>query len=357
LLSNANVLFPNDVTSFERNNKTPTVYNFSLGVQQEVGFNTILDVSYVGNVGRHLIQTRNLNTLPYGTRFQSQNADPTVPGRPLPDNFLRLYDGYGTLNYIENSGLSNYHSLQTSLNRRFTQGLQFGIAYTWSKAMDYTSTDTGGLPIFRPYRIWSYGKSTFDQTHALVFNFVYDLPKLGQRAGNAVLSQILDHWQLSGVTTFASGFPLIGTTGVTPGITFTTTDNADITGGGDGARVNVTDRAQLSHGERTFDRWFDPTVFARPARGDFGNAPKDVVRGPGLNSSDVSLFKNFPLKSETRMLQFRWEIYNVFNHTQFYTVDTAARFDPAGNQVNQQFGKITGTRLPRVMQFGLSFRF
>ena len=76
-----------------------------------------------------------------------------------------------------------------------------------------------------------------------------------------------------------------------------------------------------------------------------------------MNSSDLSLFKNFPLKSETRMLQFRWEIYNVFNHTQFSGVDTTARFDTAGNQVNAQFGRITSTRLPRVMQFGLNFRF
>ena len=76
-----------------------------------------------------------------------------------------------------------------------------------------------------------------------------------------------------------------------------------------------------------------------------------------MNSSDLSLFKTFPLKSETRVLQFRWEIYNVFNHTQFSGVDTTARFDPAGNQVNAQFGRITSTRLPRVMQFGLIFKF
>ncbi len=82
-----------------------------------------------------------------------------------------------------------------------------------------------------------------------------------------------------------------------------------------------------------------------------------MFRGPGLNSSDLSIFKNFPLKSETRQLQFRWEIYNVFNHTQFNGVDNNARFDPAGNQVNTQFGLITSTRLPRIMQFGLSFKF
>ena len=349
LLSNTGNFFPNNVTGFELNDKTPSVYNYSLSVQHEIGFNTIVDVAYVGNVGRHLIQVRNLNTLPYGARFLPQNADPTVPGRPLPDNFFRPIKGVGDVTYVENSGLSNYHALQASTNRRFTKGLQFGVAYTWSKSMDYASTDRGGLPMFRDYGTWVYGKSTFDQTHALVFNYVWDLPNLGQRTGNAVLGQILDHWQVSGVTTFASGFPL--------GINYTTTDNADITGGGDGARVNVIAKAQLPHGERTFDRWFNTAAFARPGRGDFGNAPKDVFRGPGLNSSDLSIFKNFPLKSETRALQFRWEIYNVFNQTQFSGVDNNARFDPAGNQVNAQFGLVTSTRLPRAMQFGLNFRF
>ena len=95
--------------------------------------------------------------------------------------------------------------------------------------MDYTSADTGGLPIFRDYRTWLYGKSSFDQTHALVFNYVWDIPDLGKRYNNSVLSYIVGYWQVSGVTTFASGFPL--------GIGLATVDNADITGGGDGARV------------------------------------------------------------------------------------------------------------------------
>ena len=154
---------------------------------------------------------------------------------------------------------------------------------------------------------------------------------------------------MSGVTAFVSGTPL--------GVSYSTVDNADITGGGDGARVNVTEKAQLAHGDRTFLRWFDPTVFARPAKGDFGNAPKDVFRGPGANNWDVSLFKNIPLKAEVRYFQFRWEVYNLFNHTQFQGVDTGARFDAAGKQVNTQFGQITATRAPRVMQFSLSFKF
>jgi hypothetical protein len=160
---------------------------------------------------------------------------------------------------------------------------------------------------------------------------------------------VFDNWQLSGVTAFVSGTPL--------GVTFSTTDNADISGGGDGSRLNLIAKAQLGGGDRSFDRWFNTAAFARPARGDFGSAPRNVARGPGSNNWDISLFKNIPVKSEKRYFQFRWEVYNLFNHTQFQSVDTDARFDPAGNQVDTRFGQVIATRPPRVMQFALSFKF
>jgi hypothetical protein len=160
---------------------------------------------------------------------------------------------------------------------------------------------------------------------------------------------VLDNWQVAGFGSLASGFPT--------GVGFTTVDNADLTGGGDGNRVNVRDVAQLPFGERTYSRWFDPTVFARPARGDYGNAPKDIYRGPGINAWDISIFKNFPLFSESRIIQFRSEFYNMFNHTQFAGVDSTARFDAAGNQVNTRLGQVTSARSARVIQFALSFKF
>jgi hypothetical protein len=98
-------------------------------------------------------------------------------------------------------------------------------------------------------------------------------------------------------------------------------------------------------------------VFARPPKGSPGNAPKDVFRGPGTNNWDLSLFKNFPLRSEKRVVQFRGEFYNAFNHTQYSGVNTSARFDTAGKQTNTQFGQVTATRSPRVIQLALTFRF
>jgi hypothetical protein len=164
-----------------------------------------------------------------------------------------------------------------------------------------------------------------------------------------VVRHLFDNWQLSGVITFASGFP--------QGIYYSTTDNSDITGGGDGERVLVVARPQLPHGQRTFDRWFNTEAFARPPQGSYGNASVFPIRGPGANNWDITLLKNIPLKSEARYLQFRMEMYNAFNHTQYMYVDTSARFNEAGEQVSEQFGQIVGTRFPRVIQLALRLVF
>ena len=156
-LNASGVLFPNNVNSWDLNAVTPSVYNYSFGIQQNIGFNTVLDASYVGNVGRHLMQSVNLNTLPYGARFLPSNADPTNPRVALPDNMIRPMSGYGNITYVENSGTSNYNSLQVSVNRRFAAGIQFGLAYTWSKAMGLGSGETGGIARWNDRRVWTMG--------------------------------------------------------------------------------------------------------------------------------------------------------------------------------------------------------
>ncbi len=180
-LSSTGVLFPNNVTSFEWDQKIPTVRTWSIGVQRDLGVSTLLDLAYVGNFARYLSQQRNLNLVPYGARFLPQNADPANPSTPLADNFFRPYPGLGNLDYREYSGISNYHGLQASLNRRFVQGVQFGVSYTWSKSMDYTSGDNGGIPTYQPVDEWVYGLAAFDQQHVAVVNFIWDLPRLSQR--------------------------------------------------------------------------------------------------------------------------------------------------------------------------------
>lgn len=347
--ASSGLLFPSNVYGYDPNPKTPSLYNYNLNAQRDLGFQTILSAAYVGSLGRHLQWSQNINLVPYGARFQAQNADPTNPALPLNDNFFRPFSGYQNLTYNSNNGTSNYHALQTTLNRRFSKGLQFGVAYTWSKAMTFVDSDSSGVAVYRPVRVWNYGKAGFDQTHIFVFNYTWDLPKASHVIPGSVSRWVLDDWRLSGVTSFASGNPL--------GIGLSTVDGADITGGGDGVRVNVLGKAALDHGDRSLVRWFDPTVFGRPVKGDAGNAPKDVFRGPGINNWDATLFKMIPLGKETRTLQLRWEVYNAFNHTQFLGVDNGARFDATGKQVNARFGQVISARAPRVMQVSLRFAF
>ena len=212
---------------------------------------------------------------------------------------------------------------------------------------------------------WNYGLSSYDQPHVAVINYTWDLPKGSRMWNNAVGRALLDNWQISGLTTFASGNPVY--------VVFTTTDGADITGGGDTTRFNggpgattptagagvplLVGDPNLPADQRGLLAWFNTAAFARPPRGDPGNSPKDVVRGPGIDNFDVTLFKNIPFGKGTRRLQLRWEIYNVFNHTQFATVDSTARFDPQGNQVNARFGQVISTRAPRVMQVAVRVLF
>lgn len=348
-LQSAGAFAPNNVFGLARSGQVPTVMNWSFGLQHNIGFNTVVDAAYVGSVGRHLMTQRDLNTVPYGANFLASNEDPTNPGRPLPANFFRPYPGYASINFREFTGTSNYHSLQVQANRRFARSLQYGFTWTWSKAMDFADTDTAAVAIYAPLRVWNYGKAGFDRTHNVAFSYTWDIPNAGRGWDHSLARQIFDHWQLSGITSFVSGAPL--------GIGFSTTDGADIAGGGDGVRAVMLANPVLPKSERTFARFFNTEAFGRPVRGTYGNAPKDVFRGPGTNNWDLSLFKNIPLGAEGRFVQLRWEAYNAFNHTQFSAVDNAARFDSAGRQTNNRFGAFTVARAPRQLQLGLRIVF
>ncbi|MBS1831522.1 MAG: TonB-dependent receptor [Acidobacteria bacterium] len=346
---------PPSVTTIQQDFKPPTVYNWSFGIQQNVGFGTVLDVAYVGNVGRHLMQRRSLNALPYGTRFLPSSIDPTTGTSPLPDNFLRPNPGYADIQYIELAGTSNYHSMQTQINKRFSRGFQFGVSWTWSKAMTIVNGNGDAVNPYLDYRMRNYGRASFDRTHNFVFNYLYDLPSIARVTNNAVAKGILGNWQLSGLTTFTSGAPL--------GIGYSLVSGADVvgaSGAGIDSRVVMLKNPIIPKGDRTPLRHFDTTAFAPPSRADFGigNAPKDVLRGPGINVFDVTVIKNIPIgKSEVRRLQLRFEFYNFFNHASFQNVDTTARFDANGNQVSGTFGQYTSTLDARRIVLGAKFYF
>jgi hypothetical protein len=196
-------------------------------------------------------------------------------------------------------------------------------------------------------RNWYYGLSTFDRTHVVSINYVYDLPKRNWQYSPVRMA--LNNWQLSGLTSFVSGQPL--------GISYTTTYSVDITGSpSQTSRPNVVANPVLPKDQRTFSKNFNTAAFAMPAVGTVGNEAKTEIRGPGINNWDMALFKTFPIRDKAN-LQFRWETYNTFNHTQFLGLNTTARFDPTGAQVNAQFGQFTSARNPRIMQLALRFTF
>jgi hypothetical protein len=345
LSSSTGYVFPSTVRGLDRAGHVPTAMNFTFSVQQNVGFQTVLDMGYSGSLGRHLMWSRDDNAIPAGANFRAENKD--YSGATLSSAFLTPITGYGNILFREWASSSNYHALQVGVNRRYAHGVQFGASWTWSKALDFNDSDTTDISPIVPVRVWNYGLAGFDRTHVLKVNWVWDVPNTPSR--NALVRGALNNWQVSGIASFVSGSPL--------GIGFSTTNSLDITGtASQGARIVVTGNPVLPKNERTFSRNFRTDVFERPAVGTFGNAAKTLIRGPGINNWDLAIFKNFPVR-ERLNFQFRWEMYNAFNHTQFSSLDTTARFDTAGNQINSNFGQFTAARNPRQMQFALRASF
>lgn len=356
---------PIGVTGVERLDKRPLSYRYNVGIQRDLGWNTVLDVAYVGDQTRYLPVTRNLNAIPAGARFRPENRDTTVtatganPGA-LPDVFLRPIIGFGDITITEPTGRSSYNSLQTQLTRRFTGGIELSGAYTWARGyQNYFANATGGATIYQnnPIPTAQSRERSNIQEHVVVASYTIELPNGSARLGESAPARwFLDNWSVSGISTFATG-------GISA-VTFTTTDNFDFTGGGERCGNNngpypvQTGDANMPRGDRTIDRWFDTSVFKRPSgRGDIGNSCDNAkVVLPGFHNHDISIFKTFPMSGNQR-IQFRWEIYNLFNSLSFNEVDTSAIFDANGNQTDTNFGKVTSARTERRMQFSLRYTF
>jgi hypothetical protein len=343
------VLGPNNVTSPQVGRQgLPRIMNFSLGVQRDIGFGTVVDISWVGSMGRHLIYQYNLNAIPMYARFDPANNDPTT-NRPLQDVFLRPYLGMGDVNVRGFGATSSYQALQVAVNRRLSHGLQYGVSYTFSKNLAVGTGDFDSVSPYFPTRSRNYGRTGYDVPHVLSINYAWELPNPGKRWNNRLLDWTLGNWQVSGITSFLSGTP------ITPG--FSTTDGVDITGSNEGARINVVGDPKLPKSERTFFRNFRTEAFARPAVRDFGNAGINILRGPGINNWDISLSKRIPVRGEQQYFQFRTELFNAFNHTQFSGIASTARFNPAGQQIDANYGAYTAARDPRRIQLSLRFMF
>jgi carboxypeptidase family protein len=365
-------LSPINVQFLNRDWRPPAVYNYSIGIQQDIGFGTMVDISYVGNQQRHLLVYRNLNAVPYGANFQASNRDMTTTSSPLPVNFLRPFPGYGDIIYRDFAGNGNYNALQVQVNKRFSKNLTFNVSYTWSKALDYVDGEAGLTNPYIDPRVRNYGPAGFDRRQILIFNYTYNLPNFSKKFGNSTASRIaLDGWEISGVTTFQTGAPL--------GITCNAPTGTDLVGGSgqgvDSRCVQVGDPYDLSGLQDGY--WFNPNAFKVPfASGagitgcgaacvnGVGNISKAPIYGPGLNNWDIALFKTFMLgSSETRRLQFRLEGFNVFNHTQYTGVANTGSFNTANVlTVNTtpgaiNFGQLNTAAPSRRFQVGLKFYF
>jgi hypothetical protein len=343
-------LSPANANMVQTDYQPPTVMNWSFGVQRDIGLGMHVDVAYVGAGGRHLTQSQDINATPYGTNFLASSQDSTNPGQPLPAAFLRPYRGFNSISYLQFGAPSHYHSLQSQWKRRFGRSLTYAVVWTWSKAIERGSS----VAPFLDNASWNTDVTSFDRTHVVQSNFIYDLPKASKLWNHSILRRTLDDWQVSGVASFVTGAP--------SGVSYSFVKSTDLTGGTSlDSRVNVAGRAILPSGERSFGRYFDTTVFRSPVVSNnygIGNASRYPVRLPGLNNWDLAIYKNIGWgKSESRQIQLRGELYNAFNHTQYNKLNTTSRWDANGNQANAQFGQVTGTAPARRIQIGIKLAF
>ena len=292
--------------------------------------------------------------------------NPVTGARQTNDAFLRPYENLGDIGIHENWATSNYNALQVQLTRRYIKGLQFSVAYTFSKALGYADNDPGGngatwtetLPLSLYYSPLSH-----NQTHNLVTNFTYDFPKVG---GPAPVRFLLGNWQVSGEVALASGDWAGIQLDMNPNVDFTGGTNCNFGGGTntvcEGGAGPVMLRNPRKKGGSAFDEsnpWFDVDAFAAPSLGNLGNTPRTVIQRPGIQTVNASLFKNFTLGGHRR-LQFRLEGYNVLNHTQIRDIGRTLQFNSVTGELQNRssVGLATNdSRPPRILQgsFRLNF--
>ncbi len=315
----------------------PSTQSFSLQVQQDIGWGTVVSVGYVGTLSRHQQELRNLNYSPYGELFTKAAQDPAKyaggivpdeePGLPqiyrdagvkfsgqfaLAADFLKKYPGYNTIGLRTLGGSSNYHSLQATLSKRFGSLVNIGMAYTYSKAM---GTANGYGDFINPVcsRCADYRRLAFDRTHIAVIN--YDLRLPGLKGSNWLVKSVVNGWQVTGITQFISGQPEDVSAGI---------NNISLNQRLGGSWTEATrgfftaDPNQSKEATKYFNYETIRLPSVAEALAAKGAYPRNFLSRPGINVTDLSLFKNFGLGGEgKRSIQLRLEAFNVFNHAQF----------------------------------------
>jgi hypothetical protein len=291
-------------------NPVPMVASYNLTYQREIGWGATFDVGYVGNLGRRL---------PFNQTYNAALPGTGIAGKPLVAAFGHTADasvrGYGVN--------SNYNSLQSNITKRLSHGVSFTLAYTWSRSLDVGS-DQASFTINNDFRR-NYGPSNYDRTHMLTVSHIWELPigKGKPFLNSGPAAYILGNWQINGIYRLATGTPFSITTDATP-------CNCP----GNGNYANVLGATSILGGIGPGQKWFDTTAFAAPPPNTFGNAGRNIVRGPRLSNYDMSIFRNFPITERTR-LEFRGEFYNLTNTPHFAS--------PSGSLTSGNFGEISST--------------
>jgi hypothetical protein len=291
----------------DHNYENTYVQSWNLNIQREIRRDLVFMVGYFGSKGTNLRLARNINQLVNGVRPYTRlsSSSPILSGATLAN-----------ITQVEGSGISSYNALWASANKRFASGWQFSASYTWSKSIDYNSLSTPAIVVtaqdsnnLRNER----GLSDFDARQRLVLYGIYELPFKG--------NQWVEGWQLGMILQMQTGNPVNI-------ITSNSTDNGV-------ANTLRPDVAGPVNTVESVDRWFDTTAFVAVNR--FGSLGRNVIIGPGFNNADFSVLKNTKL-SENLRLQFRMEVFDVFNHPSFG--------QPGRVVGTPGFGRITNTRFP-----------
>ena len=348
---------------------SPYTQQYNLSIQRQLTPTMSVLLGYMGSTSKHNSRNVNMNScLP--SSYVNGNDPVFAVGCPVRN------PNFGILFQHLFDGVANYNSMQASLKKRFSHGLNFDFVYQYAKTMDSISgiagsTDFGNVTSFSmdPENARrDYGRAAFDIRHYAVVNATYELPYKGK----GILGQALGGWSMSSLASISSGEPFtvenaFERSGARVQV-FGNQERPNLAPGGNSNPISGTTAGcgpiDPKTGKPTItagplgnsDRWFDPCQFSLQSAGRFGNLGRDTVQGPNLITVDLSFKKNFAI-GEKNKLEFRWETFNLLNHANF-GVPAFTVFTNAAGAINPNAGKITTTRTQsRQMQLALKFVF
>ncbi len=332
------------LTVFDFDMPPGAVYAYSLGVQHELPWDFVLDLSYVGNQARHLTHRRDVNYVLPAVALARNAAGSFINAST---DTVRQFLGYSTIRVQENTGSSSYNSMQLSAQKRVSRGFTMSLAYTWSKALTNFDTETSDLRT--PFdAALDKGNANFDRRHVFAMSYVYALPFFEKQKG--ITGQLLGGWQISGVVALQTGLyaNLSGGSRASTSPSNGYGSNLDLVGDWRAVPGGQTATPLFdANGNYVSGGWINRAAFA-PRTGLIGNVARNLFAMPGTENFNLALMKRIQVTERVR-LQLRGEVFNLFNHPNYRTLVT--------NFSASNFGALTQTDDPRVFQFGLKLLF